>query len=71
MKTEEIKKQMKSYRDVYGGQLLDDNMIDKAKSKKKLVEIIESHRHHLEGQANDAGRSLDRLKERLQLNNYD
>lgn len=66
----EIKKQMKSYKDLYGSQLLDHDQIGKAKTKKELAEIIESHRNHIYGNANDADRSLDRLKDRLTLNSY-
>jgi len=67
MRIEEIKKEMLKYKDLYGGKLLDEDKIEGSKTKNDLDEIIESHRNHIEMMANDADRSLDRLKERLGL----
>lgn len=71
MEIEKIKKEMLKFKDLYGGELLESDKIEKAKTEKDLVEIIESHRTHLEMMANDASRNLDRLKERLGLRTYD
>lgn len=48
MTLKEIKNEMLSFRDFYGGDLLGESEIKEATSKKELAEIIEKHRNHLE-----------------------
>lgn len=67
MKIADIKKEMLSYRDFYGGDLLGIDEIKSAKSKKELAKIIERHHTHLEDMAIDACHSLGRFKKRLGL----
>lgn len=64
------KSEMKKYRDLYGGDLLDIDEIDNCKTRKELSEIIEKHRAHLEMCACDASSDLDRLKKRIGLQFY-
>lgn len=61
------KAEMKKYRDLYGGYLLDIDDIDNCKTRKQLSELIEKHRTHLEMCACDASSDLDRLKKRIGL----
>jgi hypothetical protein len=62
MKTiDDIKKQMKEYKDFFGGELLDFHDIDKAETKQELSAIIDRHYSFLEAQCNDAQHALERF----------
>jgi hypothetical protein len=67
MTIKQIKKQMKDYRDFYGGELLNVSDIDSATTKKELAGIIETHRRHMEMMLCDAHSSLDEFKKKLGL----
>lgn len=67
MNIKEIKKEMKAYRDFYGGELFDHNEIDKATTKVELAKIIENHRVEMEERAKDADSHLDAFKKRIGL----
>jgi uncharacterized protein YjbI with pentapeptide repeats len=62
MKIKDIKIKMENYIDFYGGDLLEVDMISKAKTKKDLERIIENHRSHMEAMLSDANSHLDNLK---------
>ena len=65
MDLEKIKHEMKKYRDLYGGRLLDFSLIDDCKTISDCENIIELHRQHLEGMLSDADRNLDNFKKRI------
>ncbi len=60
-----IKKRMKAWRDVYGGDIFYD--IDGAKTKKELADIMDMYHHHLEDSANEAQRDCENFKKELGL----
>lgn len=65
MNIDEIKKQMKEYRDFFGGDLINVDEIDNCANKGELRRLIDRHSEHIEMQCSDALRHLDRLTERL------
>lgn len=65
-----IKSEMKTYRDLYGGDLLDSSEIDSANTKEELERIIENHRNHMESMLGDANSHLDRFKKRIGLSAF-
>jgi len=67
MDIEKIKKEMISFRDFYGGDLLGLDEIKDAKSEKELEQIIERHRSHMEMMLNDACSHLDSFKRKIGL----
>lgn len=71
MTLEKIKKQMLSFRDFYGGDLLNVSDIESATSKKDLYDIIERHRSHMEDMLTDASSHLDSFKRRVGLEYVD
>lgn len=68
MTLDEIKQEMMSYQDFFGGQLLEVQSIKHAKTKEDLKVIIDSHNDHLEMMVTDAQSSLNRFRQRLGLN---
>jgi hypothetical protein len=70
MTIKQIKEEMKSYKDFYGGDLLLVDDIDSAKTKRDLSTIIDSHRNHMTDMLSDAQNHLDHLKERTGLTWY-
>ena len=62
----QIKKEMVSYVDYFGGDL-DRFKIDQAKTLKELNDIIDDHYDKLSDMANDAQNSLDRFRRKLGL----
>lgn len=59
MKIKDIKKRMLNYRDFYGQDLVQKDLIKKAKTKKELAKVLVYHRRFLADQANDAGCEID------------
>lgn len=68
MTISEMKKQILKWRDFYGGSILDESEVEKAKTKKELKNILNSHGHFMEMQAIDAQSHLDNFKNKLGLN---
>ena len=68
MGIEEIKQQMKNYRDYYGWELTDSNKIDSAETLEELKEIIDSHISFVEAVSLVAESNLNSLKRKLGLN---
>ncbi|HEY5590709.1 MAG TPA: hypothetical protein VIK55_06785 [Paludibacter sp.] len=60
-----IKEEMKKYRDLYGGELLNHNDIDDCKSLLDCERIIERHRDHISAMLSDAESHLDNFKRRV------
>ena len=69
MKLQDIKKQMLEYRDFFGGDLLDVAEVEKAKTKKQLVGIINRHNQHLDDMVADAQQHLKGFKRKVGLDN--
>jgi hypothetical protein len=67
MKIEQIKKEMKSYEDFYGGDFLDTPEIDNATTFIELAGIIRRHSEHIESMERDAQKHLNDFKKRLGL----
>ncbi|MBO9671954.1 MAG: hypothetical protein J7577_00805 [Sphingobacteriaceae bacterium] len=71
MKNQEIKKQMKEFRDLFGGGLLEADYIDSCQTKQELAELIDRHSHHIEMMCNDAQNHLERFKNKIGLSMMD
>ncbi len=67
MKISDKKKKMLEWRDIYGGDIFDTDAIEKAKTNKDLLEIMNSYLRHLEASANDAGRDCENFTRSLGL----
>jgi hypothetical protein len=67
MKIKDIKKEILSWKDFYGGDISEIDSIRKAKSKKELSEIIERHRRFMENMLADANNHLDEFKRSLSV----
>lgn len=63
----EIKKEILEWRDYYGGDILDDGAVKKAKSKKQLKSILDNHYRFLEHQNIDALNHCDQFISSLGL----
>lgn len=50
----QIKEAMLNHRDFYGGDILNSDEIEKAKTKKQLKDILNRHSQHMEMMAVDA-----------------
>lgn len=59
MTIKKIKEKMKKFEDFYGQDLLNFDLIDEAKNKAKLKEILEEHREWMEHQNIDAIQDLE------------
>jgi len=69
MGIDQIKTEMKSYRDYFGSSLINAYDIDNCYTKEQLAEIIDAHESFLEAQVTDAQSSLSRFKQKLGLHN--
>ena len=67
MKIQDIKKRMLAYKDSYGQDFNHIDLIIKAKTKKQLSDIIDSHHHFLEMQALDALSNLEEFMNECEL----
>jgi len=67
MTVRETKNKMLAYRDFYGGDLICEDEIKKAKTKKELAELIERHRSFMEDMLSDAMSHLDNFKNEVDL----
>ena len=70
MTIKEIKKNMLKWRDFWGGDIMYTDLIEQAKTKKQLAEVMEMYYRHLEDCGNDALRHCEEFKRKLGLNNY-
>lgn len=67
MTIENIKEEMLKFKDFYGGDIMDTEEINNAKSKLELAEIIEKHRSFMEASLSDAHSHLDSFKRKIGL----
>jgi len=70
MHLEEIKAEMKTFRDFYGGDLLDVSEIDSCTTKEELRQIIVKHESHMEMMLADALSHIEKFKKKVGLNFY-
>lgn len=70
MKISDKKKKMLEWRDFYGGDIFYTDEIQKAKTNKELLEIMDMYYRHLEDVANDAGRHCENFTRSLGLYSY-
>lgn len=70
MSIKEIKEEMESYKDFYGGDLLEVSQIKSCKTKEDLAAIIDRHDTHLEDMLADAQSHLSHFRKRLGLEIY-
>lgn len=68
MGIEEVKQQMKEYRDYYGWTLNEYDRIDSCNTLEELKEIIDTHISFIESASLDAECGLNRFKQKLGLN---
>lgn len=66
MDINEIKEKMKSYTDLFGGDL-NHYKIDSATSLKDLYDILDYHYYMLSDMANDAQNNLERFRRKIGL----
>ncbi|MES2593161.1 MAG: hypothetical protein V4608_14865 [Bacteroidota bacterium] len=71
MKIEEIKNELKEFKDFFGGELLDIESVASCSSKIELSEIIDRHSNHIEMMCNDALHSLERFRRKVGLSLID
>ena len=67
MNIKKRKEMILKWSDFYGGDILDENMVKEAKSKKDLLDVLDRHGFHLENMAIDAQSHLDDFKRKLGL----
>ncbi len=70
MTIEEIKAKMLSHKDFYGGDIMQRDEINNAKTKVELNKIMNDYSTHLEMMALDAQSHHDSFKRSLGLSNY-
>ena len=70
MKISEIKKKMLAWEDFYGGDIMYTDLIEQAKNKKDLANVMDMYYRHLEDMANDAGRHCEKFKRSLGLDYF-
>jgi len=70
MDIKDIKKSMLAWHDFYGGDMLWEDEIKQARTKKELGNILERHRMHMEDMLSDAKSHLDMFQKSLGLNLY-
>jgi len=63
----EIKTKMLAHRDFYGGDIMQTDEINKAKTKKDLAKVLDSYESHLEMIALDAISHHSRFRKSLGL----
>ena len=68
MNIQDIKAAMKQFSDFYGCNLLELSEVDKANTKEDLLQIIETHRSHMESMLCDANAHLDDFIKKIGLN---
>jgi hypothetical protein len=67
MTINEIKKKMLSWQDFYGGDMMYQDEINQATTKKQLSEIMNEYFRYLEDLANDAQKDCEEFKKSLGL----
>lgn len=67
MTVAQIKREMLLWRDFYGQDIAEKDLIQKTKTKKELYEILKDHRRFLELQADDARGHIEQFMGRLGL----
>lgn len=67
MNLKQIKKEVLEYRDFYGGDIPQIDLIKDAKTKEEIKNILHQYSNHLEDQLRDALSHLDQLKRKLGL----
>ena len=70
VKIVEIKKKMLAWRDFWDGDIMYRDMIEEARTKKQLAEVMDMYYRHLENACNDALRHCEEFKRTLGLNNF-
>lgn len=66
----QIKKALYDYRDFYGQDIVQTDLIEKGATKKELAEVLEQHRHFLEDQAIDAQTHLETFRRKIGISQY-
>jgi len=67
MKISEIKKKMLAWRDFYGADIFESDRIKKAKTKKKLDDVLYDYSRHMEDRESDARGHFERFRNSLKL----
>jgi hypothetical protein len=67
MNIKEKKKRILNWSDFYGGDIIDESMVKKAKSNNDLKNALNRHAHYIETMAIDAQTHLNQFKKDLGL----
>ncbi len=67
MTLEETKKKMLAYRDYYGGDLIHEDEIKNAKTKRELADILNRHESFMESMLSDAMSHLSNFRREIGL----
>ncbi len=67
MKISEIKQKMLNHKDFFGGDIMQTDEIEKAKTKKELAEIMDSYESHLKMMSIDAISHHSRFRREIGL----
>jgi hypothetical protein len=67
MNIQEKKRKIKYWTDFYGGEIIDPETVEKARTNVDLERALNYHARHLEDMAIDARVHLDKFKKELKL----
>lgn len=67
---DEIKAQMLKYRDFYGGDISEIDMIENATTKEELAAVLNKHEHLLEDMLCDARSHLNNFRKKVGLMSF-
>ena len=70
MTIKEIKNKILNWIDFYGGDIIDEETIRKAKTKREFLEVLQRHSEYLEHMAIDAQSHLNNFIKELTLVGY-
>jgi len=70
MKLSTIKKKMLEYRDFYGMDIPQSDMIEKAKTKRELKSVLDDYFRYIEDRERDAKSHFNKFYSSLKLNVY-
>lgn len=65
-----IKKEMLEWKDFWGGEIINSDEIDKAKTKKELAQILDRHENFMKYQAIDAESHLENFRRKLNISTF-
>ena len=70
MLIEEIRRRILKWEDFYGGDILDSEAVEKAKTKKELSQILDRHEDFMYSMYLDACSTITDFKRELNISSY-